>query len=176
MRTIDEWLRSEETSTPFTHCIACKLPLLEIAAPWLVNKDFSNKECVMEYAICLPCRDKVSNKISDDSKKAVRDFLETEISWDQRIADFSMEPDPAKRFSHCIACESSREEMTGYAISALYDSAGELDLGPLPLMICYDCSERMTENLSEKTKGLWEDFMENHFDGPPSMKHYPGLI
>lgn len=177
MRTIEDWLKSEETGTSFTHCIRCNFPLLEIDAPWLINKDFTKGECLLEYAICQPCRDIVSEQISEESKKAVRDFLETEISWDQRIADFASDPDPASRFSHCIACESERSDSTGFAISALFDSSGQIDLGPLPLLLCHTCSERMTENLSEQTKGLWDEFMENYFDGPPSSaKPHPGLI
>ncbi len=177
MRTIDDWLRSEETGESFSHCIRCKLPLLEVAAPWLINKDFFKGECLLEYAICQPCRDLVSAEISEVSKESVRVFLETEISWEQRLADFTIDPEPANRFSHCIACESERDDATGFAISALFDSSGTLDLGPLPLMLCHACSERMTENLSEKTKGLWDEFMSEHFDGPTSAtKPYPGLI
>ena len=40
MRSLEEWLCSEETGEPFTHCVRCRLPLLEIDAPWLVNKDY----------------------------------------------------------------------------------------------------------------------------------------
>ncbi len=74
MRTMDEWLGSEETGEAFSHCLCCKLPLVEIAEPWRVNKEFARGECVLEYAICQPCRDFVTDQLSEESKEAVRGF------------------------------------------------------------------------------------------------------
>ena len=67
MRTLDEWLGSEESGGAFTHCLCCKVPLVEIDAPWLVNKEFVRGECVLEYAICQPCRDRVTEELAEDS-------------------------------------------------------------------------------------------------------------
>ncbi len=176
MRSVDEWLCSEETGVAFSHCVSCRVPLLEIAAPWLVNKDYLGDECVLEYAVCQPCRDHVADAISEESKAAVRHFLEAEINWNARVADFMTSHDPAERFSHCIACRTSRELMEGFAISALFDSGGKLVTGPLPLLLCRACVGRMTAGLSEQSRGLWKRFLEDHFAGPPDDRAFPGLI
>ena len=83
MLELDPWLLSAETGEPFTHCLHCKLPLVEIDSPWLVNKDFHKGECTLEYAICEGCREQTSEDFSEDSKKAVRNFLENEIPWEE---------------------------------------------------------------------------------------------
>src|SRR5688572_13796429 len=151
MRTIDEWLESEESGRPFTHCLCCKLPLLEIAEPWLVNKEIVRGECVLEYAICQPCRDGVTEQLSEESKAAVRDFLEQGIDWEEQMKEFMLSHDPRERFDACIACRAPREELEGYAISALFDAGGALATGPLPLLICKPCVGRMTVNLSDQS-------------------------
>jgi hypothetical protein len=172
---MDEWLCSEETGVAFSHCVSCRLPLLEIDAPWLVNKDYFRDECVLEYAVCQPCRDRSARAISEESKAAVRNFLESEIDWEARIAEFMATPDPETRFSHCIACRTPRELTEGFAVSALFDSGGHLVTGPLPLLICRNCIGRMTESLSDQSRAVWKQFLDTHFESPPDDNAYPGL-
>jgi hypothetical protein len=176
MNSEEMCLCSEETGLPFSHCIHCQVPLLEIDAPWLVNKDYFRGECVLEYAICQPCRDRIATRISEDSKAAVRQFLEHEIDWAARLAEFMQMPDLSERFSKCIACRVPRTQMEGYGISVLFDSGGKLVSGPLPLLICRSCIGRMTALLSEESRGVWRQFVEEHFCGPPDASGFPGLL
>ncbi len=173
---MDEWLGSEETGEGFSHCLCCKLPLLEIAEPWLVNKEFRKDECVMEYAICQPCRDRVTGGLSEESKEAVRRFLEKEIDWESRMSEFMLFHQVADRFDACIACCAPRAGLEGFGISALLDSGGSLVVGPLPLLICQPCVGRMTESLSEASRELWRRFLSDNFAGPPRDSGFPGLL
>ncbi|MES2441148.1 MAG: hypothetical protein V4584_18945 [Verrucomicrobiota bacterium] len=176
MRTLDEWLGSEETGEPFSHCVRCKVPLVEVDAPWLVNKEFSNGECVLEYAICQPCRDQVTEQLSEESKESVRNFLEREIDWDERMKEFMLSRDPAERFDACISCRVPRNEPSGFGLSALFDSGGSLVVGPLPLLICLPCIGRMTASLSEGSREVWRSFLAENFAGPPNDSGFPGLL
>lgn len=176
MRKLDDWLGSEETGEPFTHCICCRLPLVEIAEPWLVNKEFQRGECVLEYAICQPCRDAVTDQICEPSKLAVRGFLEREIDWEARIHEFMQSHDLTDRFVNCIACRQAAHEAVGYGISALYDSGGSLVAGPLPLLICQPCITRMTAGLSTESRAVWSRFLEIHFPGPAGEGGFPGFL
>jgi len=170
----ERWLLSEETGFPFTHCIHCRLPLLELDRPWLINKDFHKGECTLEYAICEQCRDEFSEGLSEESKRAVRQFLENDIPWDERFETFLA--DPAKRFEQCVACECPREHAEGYATSVLLNHSGQVDFGPLPLLICSGCMEHMNENLSQATRDSWRRFLDEHFDSPPQLSSLPGLL
>ena len=176
MQPMNDWLDSEETGETFSHCLCCKLPLVEIAEPWLVNKEFQRGECVMEYAICQPCRDRVTDELSEESKEAVRGFLENEIDWEARMREFMLFHDPAERFEACIACRAPREALEGFGISALFDSGGSLVTGPLPLLICQPCVGRMTANLSEASREVWRRFLAENFAGPPRDSGFPGLL
>lgn len=176
MRTMDQWLASEETGEPFCHCLCCKVPLVEIASLWLVNKEFVRGECVLEYAICQPCRDLVTDQFSEESKEVVRGFLEHEIDWDGRTKEFMLSHDLTDRFEACIACRTPMKELAGFGISALFDSGGSLVTGPLPLLICGSCIGRMTAPLSEKCSEIWRKFLAENFAGPPSDHDFPGLL
>jgi hypothetical protein len=167
MRDLNSWLRSEETGQPFRQCVECAFPLMEIDAPWLVNKDYFKGECVIEYAICQPCRDLISARISQQSKAVVREFLEKEIDWDSRTAEFMNMVDPVERFAACIACREPRQEVESFAISALFDSDGQVTCGVLPLLICRSCVGRMTAALSAESREVWQQFLRQRFAGPP---------
>ena len=172
---MDEWLGSEETGEAFSHCLCCKFPLVEIAEPWLVNKEFLRDECVMEYAVCQPCRDRVTDRLSEESKESVRGFLEKEIDWEARMREFMLSHDPAERFEACIACRTPREQMEGFGISALFDSGGSLVTGPLPLLICQPCISRMTESISEESRGIWKKFLAENFAGSAQRLGVSGI-
>jgi hypothetical protein len=176
MRTMDEWLASEETGGAFSHCVRCRFPLIEIAQPWLVNKEIIGEECVLEYAICQPCRDEVTGQFSERSKESVRDFLEQEIDWDARIKEFMLSHELTERFGACIACRTPREALRGYGLSALFDPGGKLVEGPLPLLICLPCVGRMTASLSDSSRAVWKRFLMENFEGPPSDSGFPGML
>jgi hypothetical protein len=173
---MDQWLASDETGEAFSHCVCCTMPLLEVAAPWLVNKEIVRGECVLEYAICQPCRDDVTDRLSEESKESVRNFLEQEIDWEARMKEFMLAHELTDRFRACIACQTPREELTGFGLSALFDPGGGVVEGPLPLLICQPCIGRMTAQLSEKSRAVWRKFLEDHFEGPPGDSGLPGLM
>lgn len=167
MRNISQWLRCEESEEPFTHCIRCELPLREIAAPWLVNKDYHREECVLEYAICQPCRDVMSARFSEESKETVRRFLEQEVNWEERQKEFMLMHDDAERLDACISCRKERINCEGFSISALFDTDGNLVTGPLPLLVCSGCVSRIMEEVSPESRAIWRQFVSDHFEGPP---------
>jgi hypothetical protein len=167
MCDIDQWLSSAESGSAFSHCVRCALPLLEVASGWLVNKEFHRGECIFEYAICQPCRDQVSEEFSEESKRAVRRFLETNIDWEERLREFMLHDDPAQRFDACVSCQCERGELDDFGISALFDAEGHLTEGPLPLLICGTCISEATAKLSQATREAWQRFLDEHFDGPP---------
>lgn len=166
MHEFERWLSSGETGAPFRHCVGCRLPLVETVARWLVNREFRHGECVLEYAVCEPCRDQVTDRFSESSKEAVRHFLEREIDWEMRVAEFEAAADPAIRFENCIACRIPRESCEGYAISALFAPDGRVLGGPLPLLLCAPCILRATAGVSPETRAIWRDFLARNFDPP----------
>lgn len=168
MPELIQWFDSVETDKPFTFCKVCELPLCLAADTWVANKHYHRGECIMEYAVCGDCRDKVSRKFSEESKAAIRNFLETGINWEQRMTEWMLLHDPAERLDACVACRSPREGMEGFTISAQFHHTGGLIEGALPLLLCSDCVSQVTASLSPESRQVWQGFISRHFEGPDS--------
>ena len=165
MPELMKWFESVETDAPFDTCKVCAHPLV-FSESWVVNKHYHREECVMEYAVCEECRDEISGKFSEESKAAIRTFLESEIDWEQRMLDWMALDNPGKRLDHCVACRIPSFLPDGYAISAQFRQDGSLIEGALPLLMCSDCVARITASLSPESREVWRDFVARHFDGP----------
>lgn len=160
-----KWFESVETDAPFLLCKVCIHPLV-FSDTWVVNKHYHRDECVMEYAVCEECRDGISGQFSEESKAAIRSFLENEIDWEQRMLDWMTLRNPVERLDYCIACRNPRSLMEGFAISAQFRHNGTLIEGALPLLMCSNCVARITSSLSQESREVWRDFVARHFEGP----------
>ena len=168
MPELKQWFDSVETSKPFETCKVCDQLLPRVADSWVVNKHYHRSECIMEYAVCENCRDEVSGKFSEDSKAAIRNFLENGINWEQRMTEWMLLQNPVGRLDACVACRTPREEMEGFTISAQFRHNGTLIDGALPLLMCSNCVAQVTASLSSESRKVWQDFISWHFEGPDS--------
>jgi hypothetical protein len=176
MRKLAQWFDSIETGKPFISCKICEKNLPKAGDSWVINKHYHRKECVMEYAICDHCRDQVAGSFSEASKTAIRDFLETQIDWEQRILEWSKLDQPTKRMDHCVACTMPREWTQEFTISAQFRSDGSLIEGALPLLLCGHCVSQITESLSPESRETWNRFIATYFEGPDSQDYHPGIF
>ena len=162
---------SAETDRPFDRCIACALPLVETGEPWTVAKEFVRGECVFEYAICQPCRDRLAAEMSEESRANVARFLASEIDWTarlERLRDLPGDSPLDPWLDHCAACGAGAAAVDSHGIAALFLPGGLIARGPLPIMLCGACSERVQGVLSKKTRDVWDRFVAEHFPGPPA--------
>ena len=176
MPELKQWFDSVETDRPFETCKVCSQLLPLAADSWVVNKHYHRGECTLEYAVCEKCRDEVSADFSDDSKAAIRKFLEIEIDWETRLLEWMALENPATRLDNCAACTSHRISVQGFTISAQFRQEGTLIDGALPLMLCSTCISRITENLSKDSRQVWQNFISHHFEGPDSEDIDLGLF
>lgn len=168
MPELKKWFDSVETDRPFEICKVCEQLLPLAADTWVVNKHYHRGECILEYAVCETCRDGVSGKFSEDSKAAIRDFLENSINWEERMTEWMLLRNPVERLDACVACRIPRDLMEGFTISAQFHHNGNLIDGALPLLMCSDCVAQVTASLSEESRKVWQDFITRHFEGPGS--------
>jgi hypothetical protein len=158
---------SVETGEPFRECIHCHCDLAASGRLYLVSKEIVHGECVLEYAICEQCRDELSDELSEESKERIQQMLEEGVDWQARF-ERTMEASEIDPFIEtCIFCGAPRDEEKGYGLSGIF-LGGQLFPGPLPAIICANCSERIQQLLSKKTRDFWDRFSEEHFPGPPA--------
>lgn len=158
---------SAETGKPFCDCISCGLTLDDPDLPYLVAKSFNRGECIFEYAICEDCRANMSEEFSEESRASLAQFFEERVNIKQRSMFLAFGPSPDPWIEKCAACQKPRDEMISYSIGGVL-LGHEMLFDPYPLCLCGECEEQIQELISKKTRGIWDDFVETHFDGPPA--------
>jgi hypothetical protein len=176
MSALARWFDSVETDQPFSSCLVCDIPLPLTSDAWVVNKHYHHHECTLEYAVCETCRDNISKNFSTESKAAIRNFLETEIKWDERILEWMTLPDSVARLDHCVACRIPRHSIDSFTISAQFDQNGNLVENALPLLLCSHCTSKITDSLSQESLKTWRNFIAAYFDGPESDSPNLGIF
>lgn len=158
---------SAETGKPFRDCISCGLQLADPEVPYLVSKSFRRGECIFEYAICDDCRSNMAQEFSQESREQLADFFENTVQVQERSSFLTYGPIPEPWIARCAACDTPRDEMESYSIGGVL-LGSEMLYDPYPLCLCGKCEEEIQDRLSQKTRGIWDDFVDTHFDGPPS--------
>ena len=159
---------SAETGEPFQDCISCGLSLdHDPSLPYLVAKSYHRNECIFEYAICDDCRSNMAQEFSPGSKQALAGFFEERVKVRERSHLLDSGNGPAPWIEKCAACDSPRNQMESYSLGGVLLGM-HMIYDPYPLCLCGKCEEEIQELLSLKTRGMWDDFVEVHFDGPPA--------
>ena len=158
---------SHETEGPFDHCFACSLPLDDPDLPFLVAKSFHRGECNFEYAICEDCRANMSEEFSEESRQRLAEFFDRRVQIGLRSLLFEKGDGPAPWVANCAACGVARDKAESYSIGGIFLGSDML-YDPYPLCLCGKCEEEIQECLSKKTRDIWDDFVDTHFDGPPA--------
>lgn len=171
MPKIPNEFHSLETDETFKNCCDCNCELLDSAQMYMVQKCFSKDECVMEFALCHNCKEKLDEQISGESKEAIYDFLFDHAEMVEPPEDYSFD-DAMQQIQECLTCGKERKDCEGYTYSGLFVGT-HLVPGPLPMMICDDCQSTMSENMSDHTKDVKDKFYADNFPGPPSEVDMP---
>ncbi|MBB80013.1 MAG: hypothetical protein CMN02_03260 [Roseibacillus sp.] len=159
---------SSETGAPFRDCISCGLPFDHAPeTPYLVAKSYRRGECIFEYAICEDCRTSMSREFSRDSRQALNLFFQERVNLSERSSLLSHQYVPAPWIQKCAACEKPRNEAESYSLGGML-LGSDMIYDPYPLCLCGNCEEEIQSLLSPGTKGIWDEFVDTHFDGPPS--------
>jgi len=166
---IQDWLHSVEIGGEFERCTKCACQLAATGQPWIVNKEWHRGECVMEYALCQSCREGMQASISAESLRFVQSFFESHIDPMRFFEHIGADEDPAALIESCFACGELREVAEGFGISAMFRGPGTLEIGPLPVLMCSQCSAKLESGLSKQTRESWQRFVEENFPGPPGL-------
>lgn len=162
---------SSETEAKFTNCCDCGCELLTSGRMYMIQKSFSNGECVLEFALCDACKEKLDQQISKESREAIYDFLFDHTQVLEPQAECSIE-EALEQIEICIACDKMLPDCAGFTYSGLF-VGNHMVPGPLPMMICDECQVKMSENLSDHTRDVKDKFYAENFPGPPSEADLP---
>ena len=137
----------------------------------MVQKNFSGDECIMEFALCSKCKDGLDENISAESKEAMYDFLFDRTEMVEPPEGYTA-GQALEQIEECLTCGKARSDSKEYTYAGLFVGSF-LVPGPMPMMICDDCQEIISEGMSDHTKDIRDKFYQENFPGPPSEADLP---
>ncbi len=159
--SIPSILHSFYEDRPFRVCTRCGESLADFEEGYRVSKNFKKGEVILEYALCLPCLQRMLEESSEESKGRLARFQQERLR------------ENVSGFEDCAFCETTRADARGeeYGIAGVCCGDRLLDSA----LICIDCIEEMHELLSEETRDVWKRFREENFPGVPAdFEPFPG--
>ncbi len=152
-RSIPKELHSEYEERPFRNCTRCGETLLDYDDGYHVAKIFKKNETIFEYALCFSCHSGLISEFSEDSKRSLEEYYSTNMK-------------PEMSLSGCGLCGLSKSQFLD-----LEYSAGALCYGNEMIegfVICTPCMDSTSSLISDKTQGIWDDFLSENFPGVPA--------
>lgn len=167
MSEIPPFFHSLEHDEAFSTCLTCERDFQEIDDPYTVTKVFKGPECVFEYAMCLPCRQKQVETFSEESRNKMTAFFEENPHIAKRSDKLAESTDHQEWTRECATCATPLSDIKDYSVACMA-FGNHLVMDPFPMMVCSDCEENIQANLSKSTRDQWDKFIFDNFEGPPS--------
>lgn len=187
---------SEYDDGPFRECAVCGKSLNEPDCVYSISKTCNQGEAIVEMAVCDDCGDELRDELSDESRAAVTEFVESRLmeavleqhatgtTGDDanprgllRLLNGPSEPpeDPLDLIATCSLCGKAKDDCRTFSVTAycvgdemVVQPTGPLSLG-LPAMLCDDCNRAASEKLSKETRETWDKFYNDFIDTPPRI-------
>ena len=152
-KNIPKELHSEYEERPFRNCTRCGESLLDYDDGYHVAKIFKSTETIFEYALCFSCHSGLVSEFSEDSKRSLEEYYSTNMK-------------PGMGLSGCGLCGSSKSEFVDleYSVGALCHGNDMVE----GFVICAPCMDSTNSLISDKTQGIWDNFLSENFPGVPA--------
>ena len=172
---IPKVFKASDTGKVHEHCLVCSKFLLEDGTTYIIEKAVRQypgpvKDTIFEYAICTGCMLTFNESLSSESRQRIQQYFMKHcdlVSRRQRLLDRKtrrVQP----WIDHCVIKNTPISECGEYQMAAQCDGKHML-FTYMPYAISNSAMDEMTNLLSEKSLGEIDDFMGNHFSGPPEI-------
>ena len=167
-------------------CVMCNKPLLQPAQDYLIEKSFrvipevKKVEVIFEYAMCMNCVESMRQELSEESKQRIENYFHQNVNFKLREGLTQPKRAPFQQWiKNCLVKGTSIKNSKEYSIYGHgYGSKFVYDV--FPYAISNEAMEEMNELLSQKTRDILDDFIGEHFSGPPEiaeiLKKRPVLV
>ncbi len=169
---IPEEFYNSETKEPFQTCMMCNQSLAD--KQYMVEKAIKNypslgtKETIFEYAMCLECAGKMHLELSEESRTRIGNYMKEHLENKARLRTKEQQ-DVSKLLSQCIVRESDVKESSEYSIYAMCNGSN-MTIQDFPYALSGEVQDEIMQLLSAKSLDILDDFIGNHFTGPPEVR------
>ncbi|MFK7736554.1 MAG: hypothetical protein AB8B50_11015 [Pirellulaceae bacterium] len=128
----------------------------------------------MEMAICMDCRSKIAEELSEDSMKRMQAFVEERFDMDLRYETTSQwDASELDRWtSECVFLKTPLEECKNFQVAAMC-KGNMMSIDILPLMISEAATEEMQKLMSKKTRERLGEMVQDFFGQPSEFADGP---
>ncbi len=163
---------SDTEEKPFVNCKVCEQELTGTGVPYTIEKAFKRTAdgedvTLFEVAICIPCAEKQSRKMSKESRDYLASVMGDQGFFQKRQKLWENWQEEWK--SSCIFSGNEVKENDEYHIVGHFQD-GELLPQQAPFMIGQAMIEEIQENLSFETKEEMDRFGEQFLGPDPTIK------
>ena len=166
---IPEQFYNSDSKQPFERCVSCDDKLND--KTYFVEKAFKKDplgeghQVIFEYAICFACAEKKNSELSVDSKANIQRYFEEKSA--EREEPVWLGDD--RNMEQCMLSEIPLNECDEYVIYGQFEG-DQMVRGMFPYGMSGAVLDEITDLLSEQTLGEIDDFIGEHFTGPPEFR------
>lgn len=174
---IPSLFHSDETGSPFAHCLCCDADLLDGDVPYLIEKayraapQYGAREVVFEYALCLDCYSQLSARLSTISRQHIQAYVDEHTNPIRRALDGLSDPNAGleRWLAHCMIDGTPRTELKEYQYVA-HCEGDRLVLSHLPAVIGGPAIDAMVDLLSAATLDELDGFHRDFLGPSPDLE------
>lgn len=158
---------NSETKQPFVSCLMCHRDLGK--TQYVIEKAFKKHhshnitEVIFEYAMCIECATKMHMELSEESRGRIEAYMNARPMGERKFTSVE------DAIGRCAIKNSPVDDCIEYSIYCLCIGS-EMIVGDLPHAISGEAQDEIMGLLSAKSLDILDDFIGNHFSGPPEIR------
>ncbi len=184
---IPSLLHQHESGELFGACIECGIGLLDGKTDYLIEKAFRRypgfriSDTVFEFAICMPCMERLYEQHSKESREAIENFFLENNHFMTRgqhlyfLAELSTPPALENWLGGCAITGEPTDDLEEYQVAAIC-RGGKMLLSIFPYIISGKAMDQLVNLLSNQTIDNLDDFSGRHFGIPPEFDEKPRRV
>ncbi|TDI64697.1 MAG: hypothetical protein E2O88_11080 [Bacteroidetes bacterium] len=164
----------------FERCIMCDRNLLESGEHYMIEKaiksypDYSAKDVIFEYAICISCAMKMRNELSSETLSRIDQYMARNIDLSSRKHLMEQEEINIENWlGNCLITGKSKDELEEYQLYA-HCFGDKMVCSEMPYMISGQVLYEVGELLSKQSQDELDGFKDQYFGLPPELKDLIG--
>lgn len=155
MEEIPSVFHSFQHDGPFSNCIECSRDLANTT--YVIRKSTSNGEVMFEFAMCMKCLVNMHQDFSKLTKERIEAFVEMNRKHYEDI-------------ERCNFCGADKEDCSEFGVGGVFYGSKMIRYQE-PSLTCGKCSERVQNLISPQTRRRIDEFIGDHFGGPPRFEN-----
>ncbi len=136
--------------------------------------NYSAKDVIFEYAICIPCAMKMRNELSSETLSRIDQYMAKNIDLSSRKHLMEQEEiDIENWLSNCLITGQPKDKLEEYQLYA-HCCGDKMVCSEMPYMISGQVLYEVGELLSSKSRDELDGFKDEFFGLPPELKDLIG--